>query len=64
MTITTYDKIAILPTRCDKCNRLFIFEPYMTYYKEVGIEHFPLRHVKCKKCVEMLEIITKRGTKK
>lgn len=26
MTITYYDKFAFIPKRCNKCNRLFIFE--------------------------------------
>lgn len=50
MTITKHDRIAFIPTRCNKCNRLFIFEPYDFYYKEVGIEHYSLRLVKCKEC--------------
>ena len=28
MTITKYDKLALKPTRCSKCNRLFIVEWY------------------------------------
>lgn len=51
MTITYYDKIAILPKRCDKCNRLFWLEPYNIFYKYVGIECYPLKQVKCINCV-------------
>lgn len=49
MTITTHDCFAVLPKRCDRCNRLFWLEPYDIYYKEVGIEHYPIRHIKCSK---------------
>ena len=52
MTITNYDRFALIPTRCSKCNRLFIFEPYDIYYKEVGINYFDLEQVICKKCKE------------
>jgi hypothetical protein len=48
MTITTYDKFALIPKRCSKCNRLFIFEGYDIYYKNIG--YFELKQVKCKKC--------------
>ena len=46
MTITKYDKFALKPTRCSKCNRLFIFEWY----------NFspccpPLKIIKCKRCI-------------
>ena len=51
MTITTYDRVAILPKRCDRCNRLFWLEPYNVYYKEVGIEHYSLKQIACKQCV-------------
>lgn len=51
MTISKYDKYAILPTRCDKCNRLFIFEPYNIYYTGslAGIS------VKCNKCLHCIK---------
>ena len=39
MTITKHDRIALIPTRCDYCNRLFIFEPY------------DLKQKKCLECV-------------
>lgn len=55
MTITKHDRIALIPTRCDKCNRLFIFEPYDFYYKEVGIDHHSLKQVKCIECVKRFE---------
>ena len=48
MTITDKDGFALLPKRCDKCNRLFWFEPYWVYYKEVGIERYSLKQIKCK----------------
>ena len=52
MTITTYDRFAIMPKRCNKCNRLFIFEPFDIYYKQVGIPSYDLKQIKCKKCKE------------
>ena len=54
MTITKHDRIAIIPTRCDYCNRLFIFEPYDIYYREVGIGYFKQR--KCLECVNKSEV--------
>lgn len=50
MTITTHDRFALTPKRCNKCNRLFIFEPYDIYYKQVGLDYFDLKQIKCKKC--------------
>ena len=35
MTITIYDKFALKPTRCSKCNRLFWLEGYN--YSEMDI---------------------------
>lgn len=51
MTITRYDGLAIIPKRCDICNRLFWLEFYNTYYKEVGIEHHSLKCIKCRECM-------------
>ena len=51
MTITMHDKFALLPTRCDKCNRLFIFEWYNIYYKQVS-PFGELKRVKCKRCLK------------
>lgn len=50
MTITTHDRFAIIPKRCDECNRLFIFEFYDIIYKTVGIYYYNLKLTKCKKC--------------
>lgn len=50
MTITTHDGLAILPKRCNDCNRLFWLEPYDVYYREVGIEHYSLKQIKCLRC--------------
>jgi hypothetical protein len=50
MTITTYDRFAVTPKRCNKCNRLFILEFYDIYYKQVGIDYFDLKQIKCKEC--------------
>jgi hypothetical protein len=52
MTITKYDRVAILPKRCNKCNRLFWLEPYNIFYKTVGIESYSLKQIECKKCAE------------
>jgi len=52
MTITYFDKIAILPKRCDKCNRLFIFEPYNSEYVSVCMGDFHYHEVTCKFCVK------------
>ena len=51
MTITKHDGVAILPKRCDVCNRLFWLEPYNTFYETVGIEHYSIKQIKCKECV-------------
>ena len=51
MTITRYDGVAILPKRCDKCNRLFWLEPYNIFHKLVGIEEYPLKQIECKDCI-------------
>ena len=39
MTIT-FNRFALLPKRCDKCGRRFIWEPYYSYKydKEVGFQ--------------------------
>lgn len=52
MTITKYDRVAILPKRCDKCNRLFWLEGYNIHYKTVGVESYSLEQIKCKKCID------------
>ena len=52
MTLTKYDRVAIIPKRCDKCNRLFWLEGYNVFYKMVGVGIYPLKQTKCKKCVE------------
>ena len=53
MTITYYDKMAILPKRCNKCNRLFWLEPYNIFYKcvGVGIDCYSLKKIKCINCI-------------
>lgn len=52
MTITKYDKVAILPKRCDRCNRLFWLEPYNIFYKTVGIGAYSLKQTECQECLE------------
>lgn len=56
MTLTKYDRVAIIPKRCDKCNRLFWLEGYNVFYKEVGVGHYSLKQIECKKCAEREEI--------
>lgn len=55
MTITKYDRVAIFPKRCDRCNRLFWLEPYNIFYKLVGIEMYPLKNIECKNCISKAE---------
>ena len=57
MTITRYDRYAFMPKRCDKCNRLFVFEPYNIYYKQVGYECFDLKQIKCKICSDKKGVV-------
>lgn len=52
MTITKHDGVAIIPKRCDKCNRLFWLELYDVYYKTVGIEQYSLKQIKCRECIK------------
>ena len=52
MTITKYDRVAILPKRCSRCNRLFWLEPYNVYYMEVGVGRVSFERVKCSECVK------------
>ena len=54
MTISKHDRYAILPTRCDKCNRLFIFEPYNFYYIG-GWSGFSIKQKKCLYCIRKEE---------
>lgn len=51
MTITKHDGFAIIPKRCDKCNRLFWLEEYDIYYREVGIQRYSLRQIECRECM-------------
>jgi hypothetical protein len=50
MTITTHDGIALLPKRCNKCHRLFIFEAYDFYYRPMLTGTITL--IKCKECIQ------------
>lgn len=59
MTITKYDGLAILPKRCDKCNRLFWLEPYNIFYETVGIEEYPLKQIACKNCIGKTDVLDK-----
>lgn len=52
MTITKYDGVAILPKRCDICNRLFWLEPYNIFYRSVLVGIEPLKHIECKNCAK------------
>lgn len=51
MTITRWDKIALLPKRCDECNRLFWLEGYKIRTRIVGLEEYPLEWIVCRECV-------------
>lgn len=55
MTITRYDGVAIIPKRCDRCNRLFWLEPYNVTFKTVGIESISLPLIECKNCIVKAE---------
>ena len=59
MTLNKYDRFAIIPTRCDRCGRLFIFEGYDLYYREVGIEKRSIKCVKCKCCNYPMDYLLK-----
>lgn len=52
MTITNYDGFAILPKRCDRCNRLFWLEPYNIFYETLGIGMESIKFIECKNCIE------------
>lgn len=52
MIITKYDGVAILPRRCDRCNRLFWLEPYNIFYKTIGIGDYSIKQIECKNCIE------------
>ena len=51
MTITKYDKFAFIPIRCSKCNRLFIFEWYNWWERDISPCCPPLKIIKCKHCI-------------
>lgn len=52
MTITRWSKFALLPKRCDECNRLFWLEGYKTRTIMVGIEDYPLEWIVCRECAD------------
>lgn len=56
MTITKYDRFAIIPKRCDKCNRLFWLEQYNVFYKNVGIGDYYLEQIECKNCAKKVRM--------
>ena len=49
MTITRYDRFAIVPKRCNKCYRLFWLEGYNTDSSIFGNQVVEL--IKCKECI-------------
>ena len=55
MTITKYDRVAILPKRCNRCNRLFWLEPYNKFCKTVGVGLYSLDLIECKNCMDKTE---------
>lgn len=52
MTITYYDRFAVLPKRCDKCNRLFMWEGYNINYGHAGIPGISVVNICCKECIQ------------
>lgn len=53
MTLSRHDKFAFVPKRCDKCNRLFIFEPYNTWHKWIWCPGCSsIEMIECKECEE------------
>lgn len=56
MTITRHDGLAIIPRRCNKCNRLFWLESYDIYFQEVGIGTYSIKQIKCKECIRKKRI--------
>lgn len=50
MTITTHDRIAILPKRCDKCNRLFWLESYNVFNRFTNQFGDSIECIECKEC--------------
>lgn len=53
MTIT-FNRFALLPKRCDKCGRRFVWEPYYSYKydREVGFQTFVMTGRKCRECID------------
>ncbi len=51
MTIFEYDSYAILPKRCDDCNRLFWLEPYNISYRDVLLGFPPIKYITCINCI-------------
>lgn len=60
MTITRWDGFAIIPKRCNVCNRLFWLEPFDVYYKNVwlGIGHYSSKHIRCKECDKKMDEVS------
>lgn len=52
MTITKYDSFAWKPTRCWKCNRLFIFEWYNWNELDISPNCSSIRRNYCKECIK------------
>ena len=50
MILTKYDKFALLPKRCNKCNSLFWLEPYNVFYRSLPTSP-ELEFCKCSRCV-------------
>lgn len=56
MTITRYDGVAIIPKRCDRCNRLFWLEPYNVTFKPIGVESISLPLIECINCIDKADM--------
>ena len=57
MTITKYDGVAMVPKRCDRCNRLFWLEPYNIFYRTNGTGSYSIKQIECKNCMGKTEML-------
>lgn len=51
MTLMRYDKFALFPKRCYKCNRLFWLESYNVYERDVAPSVPTLKLIICENCL-------------
>lgn len=55
MTLMRYDKFALLPKRCYRCNRLFWLEPYNVYERDIAPSVSILKMIICEECLKEKE---------